>query len=78
MDISESQLNQIRSILNLDGWNVIQEMLKEELPDVYDGGYETIAINVLAKCKAKEHINFILNKINGLKEMPKKQSESFK
>lgn len=76
--MTEAQIKQLQTILSLEGWNIIQDMLREDIADVLDGGYEEIALNVLAKNKAKSHINYILNKINSLKEIPIRKSESFK
>jgi len=76
--MTEAQERQIQQILDLDGWKVIQELLREEMVDVVEGGYEEIALNVLAKNKAKSHVNFVLNKINGLKTVAMPQRESFK
>jgi hypothetical protein len=76
--MTESQIKQLQHIIDLEGWNVIQDLLREDMADVLEGGYEEIALNVLAKNKAKGHINLILNKINSLKEIPIRKSESFK
>lgn len=76
--MTDAEKNEIRTILDLTGWEIIQEMLKEDMPDVVEGDYESIAVNVLAKNKAKNHITYVLNKINGLKKAVNPQKESFK
>lgn len=76
--MTDAEISQIRNVLDLEAWKIIQEMLRWEMEDMTDGRYEDIAINVLAKVKAKEHVEKIINKINSFKEVAMPPRQSFK
>ena len=64
--MTEGQKKQIQSVIELEGWRLIEEVLLSDIKDVIEGDDRTIALHFLAKIKAKEHI---VEKINSVKRL---------
>ena len=76
--MNDTTKEQIKSILNSEGWIEVEAMLREPLEDYVEGRYEDIAIHILAKKKAEAHINFVINKLKSLYVAEQLAKTSFK
>lgn len=75
--MTDGELQQVKQILELPAWAIIEEMIQEPIEDMTEGRFEDIAIHTLAKKKARVHIAEVLNRLKRLSigQTPK---ESFK
>lgn len=76
--MTDAQKKEIQHILSLEGWQLIEGLLTADMPDMTEGRFEDIAINTLAKNKARKHIAEVINKIKNLYLAESQPKQSFK
>jgi hypothetical protein len=76
--MSNEQIEEIQALLKTNAWAIVEGMLREEIEDVIEGSYSDIAVHILAKHKAKNRINWTINKIKNLQPEQPVQKVSFK